>query len=346
MTVRVDLGFSARWSAVGTLLLATLASTSFGWAQYPPVEVRAEVDRQTVAIGDPITYTLAISWGSGITVFPPSQQLALGDFEVLDFSASEPVEREDRFSQEFTYTIAIYAVGEYTIPGQEVPYEDVSGAVGSAAAPEVPITVESVLTGEELSLRPIKGPMAIPPRLSRILLVLLAGFLAGGATLFYLRWRRRPRGAASEARDVSPQLSPEEQAYRELEEIARRDLLSQGRLKEHYTLVSETVRRYVGRRFQIYTLERTTTEVLLELDPLLDNAELFRVISTFLRDCDAVKFAKYVPPKVDQHRLLRRAQGIVDLCTPPPETQPGEEAVPAAAHSHPNASTPLGRASP
>ncbi len=341
MAARREPGRLARQPAVLALVLLILACGGAHGEDEAPVRVQAAVNRQSVTIGDPITYTLVPSWKPGITIIPPTREMDLGSFEVLEFAASDPVESEGRITQVFTYTIAVYDLGEHTIPAAEVSYTGESGQVGTAAAGAIPITVGSVITEKEPTLRPIKAPLAITPRLSRVLLVMLPLIVAVAAVLIYLLWwRRRPKRDVLDMVVSAPQLSPEEEAYRALEEIAGLGLLGEGRIKEHYTLVSEVIRRYLGRRFQIQTLERTTTEVLRDLDPILD-ASLLRDIGGFLRDCDSVKFAKYVPPQVDRQRLIRRATQIVDTCAPSPEPEVYGEALAPIVPSQRAASTPV-----
>ena len=62
-------------------------------------------------------------------------------------------------------------------------------------------------------------------------------------------------------------------------------------------LVSETIRTYLGQRFQTPSTRRTTEEFLrqMEADPATPLAEHRDLLRDFLQSCDLVKFARYQP---------------------------------------------------
>ena len=59
-----------------------------------------------------------------------------------------------------------------------------------------------------------------------------------------------------------PKLPPHEQALKELDAIKQQKLWQQGRSKEYYTLITETLRRYMVDRFGINAMEMTSDEIL------------------------------------------------------------------------------------
>jgi hypothetical protein len=82
--------------------------------------------------------------------------------------------------------------------------------------------------------------------------------------------------------------------------------------------VSETIRTYLGQRFQAPSSRRTTEEFLrlMEADratPLAQHRELLR---EFLQSCDLVKFARYQPHLAELEQVQERAREFV-LATRP-----------------------------
>jgi hypothetical protein len=111
---------------------------------------------------------------------------------------------------------------------------------------------------------------------------------------FVQRMRNRPEKAANVKE--APKLPPHEQAVRELKEIRERKLWQQGRNKEYYTEVTDTLRRYISARYGISVIEKTSSEILDVLrneEP--GNKDVYDMLKQILRLSDFVKFAKLHP---------------------------------------------------
>ena len=85
-------------------------------------------------------------------------------------------------------------------------------------------------------------------------------------------------------------------------------------------LVSETIRSYLGQRFQSPSTRRTTEEFLRQMDadvttPLAEHRSLLR---EFLQSCDLVKFARYQPTLSELELVQQRATNFVTATKPPP----------------------------
>jgi hypothetical protein len=95
-------------------------------------------------------------------------------------------------------------------------------------------------------------------------------------------------------------------------------LPEQGRFKEHTTLVSDTVRIYVERRYDIPALERTTGEIRPDLKRTDMSPEVMALLIAFLQESDLIKFSEYTPDAESADRLLARARMIVEATKPSP----------------------------
>ena len=65
----------------------------------------------------------------------------------------------------------------------------------------------------------------------------------------YVIKRMRNRQSILPFKKPEPKLPPHEQAIKELDEIKQQKLWQQGRSKEYYTLITDTLRRYIVDRF-------------------------------------------------------------------------------------------------
>ncbi len=103
-----------------------------------------------------------------------------------------------------------------------------------------------------------------------------------------------------------------------------RALIREDNPMPYAVMVSETIRSYLGQRFESPSTRRTTEEFLRQMEddrttPLAEHRELLR---DFLQSCDLVKFARYQPRLAELEHVQQRARDFVVATKP--ETPPGE----------------------
>ncbi len=161
--------------------------------------------------------------------------------------------------------------------------------------------------GEELpDIRDIHGPISIPNPWMPFLIAL--GVLAGLILLFFLvrliirKLRQKPEPIP---------ISPYEQALQELD--ATSPLMKAGQDKAFSIAVSDAVRYFLERQFDMPAPESTTEEFLYAIHdhplikgPLADN------FSRFLQLCDLAKFARYPLGLSGMEDLLDSGRKLVE----------------------------------
>ena len=124
--------------------------------------------------------------------------------------------------------------------------------------------------------------------------VLFTLFLICVIGYFIQRMRNRPEKTV--AVPDAPKLPPHELAMRELKSIHERKLWQQGRHKEYYTEITDTLRRYISARYGESVMEKTSSEILDVLrgeEP--GNKAVNDTLKQILNLSDFVKFAKLHP---------------------------------------------------
>ena len=288
-----------------TALLLTMAASQSEAA----VSVEADVDTSAVLIGDVITYRITVTHGREDTVETPPAGINLFSFTVRDYQRLHPREREDgTIVSGAVYRIAAYRPGTYVIPPMPLSYRLAGGQTGELVTQPLTIEVRSLGVGEEDTLRDIHGPMVVPLQVRTWVWVVVASLAAVVlGVLLYLLWRSKRRRADEEG--SSEPIVVDEIA--EFDKIPAAALIAEGRIGELYTLVSEAIRRYVGRRFRLDAMEMTHDELTLAFsDGHVSEAES-GVILTFLARCELVKFAKFVPGEEEVSSLIERAKDVV-----------------------------------
>ena len=96
-----------------------------------------------------------------------------------------------------------------------------------------------------------------------------------------------------DAKDEKIQLIPEDElALNKIKLLEAKEYLKKMQFKNFYFELSEIIREYLNKRYDIVTLERTTYEISLDLKKIILDKELLNEFLEFFNECDMVKFAK------------------------------------------------------
>ncbi len=234
----------------------------------------------------------------------PTPQPASLEF-VLDQSQQvTPQQIEGQTVEEYQYLVSAQptVAGEYVIPEFTVTYRTAGGEEVQQVVKPTQIFVLNPNT-DNLDIATDYHFLVVPA-------IIAAALLVGGLLGFlYLKYRK-PRQTA--VLRIPPPLPPGDVAHRELAEIQAMHLPSKGQFKEYYTFVSESVRKFLGAEYHFPVLERTTGEILTDIQAQNMPDAIKRQVSNFLPEADMVKFAKYTPTLEQADKVMEEALRIVD----------------------------------
>ena len=146
--------------------------------------------------------------------------------------------------------------------------------------------------------------------------VLLAMLLGGiGIGLYYL-WRWYEKNKQPEEEPINPELlrPADEVALEKLDTIKAQKIWKDGKVKEYQTELTDVVREYIGRRFDVQSTEKTSDETLRAMKPLIEK-DLFVKLSKMLQLADLVKFAKWHTTPDENEQALTTAYDFVNKVT-------------------------------
>ncbi|MFH0924901.1 MAG: hypothetical protein V1872_04600 [bacterium] len=279
----------------------------------PPVEVQAAVDKVSATIGDVITYTITINADPKIKVDIPEIGAEIAEMRVIDFGGEGPKKIEGRKVWTKWYKLQADIVGSYIIPPVKVAYS-ASTLISNNKEPktkkqepgnknekktsevsttQIFIEIKSVMKeGEKAQdIRDIK-PLEIIPRdykkqfiIGLISLVVIL-ILVGGIIL-YLKMRKK-------AEEIVKRPA-HEIAFDKLKRLKEEKLLEDNRFKEYYFYLTEIFKDYLERRYGFLAAERTTEELLPEIERLDITANLKTEARAFSKESDLVKYADIIP---------------------------------------------------
>jgi len=250
-------------------------------------------------------------------------------------------------SRKVSLVLTCFDTGTQTVPAIPIVYTNKDGSGGTIETSPVAIEVKSVLPENANDIRDIKHPIRVPKRWKDIILsyTLIAGLAAAAALSVLISFKRREeivgaarkiwsrlsgpirrlilwllvrlglrRRAASAAFDIcvdEPDLVPAEAAFKELDRIRALGLPERAMTKEFYTLVSETVRRFIERQFGVLAMESPTSLTVEMLGTVGISGQAVGLTEGVLGESDLVKFAKFTPPQHVIDTLLERAREVV-----------------------------------
>ena len=150
--------------------------------------------------------------------------------------------------------------------------------------------------------------------------VLLALAIVGvGFGGYYLINYLQNRMGKKEEEDLptEPLRPAEEVALEKLDAIREQKIWQAGQVKEYHTQLTDVLREYIDRRFEVSSAEQTSDETLRAMRPLLsEKKDIFEQLRKMLTLADLVKFAKWTTTPDENETSLRSAYTFVKETTP------------------------------
>lgn len=144
-------------------------------------------------------------------------------------------------------------------------------------------------------------------------IVLVIALIGTGIGVYYLvRWLKSKE---QEEEIINPELlrPADEVALEKLNAIKEQKIWKEGKHKEYHTQLTDVIREYVNRRYEINSTEKTSDETLRALKPIFrDQRELFQRLEKMLQIADLVKFAKWHTTPDENEQGLQTAYDFVN----------------------------------
>lgn len=307
-----------------------------GAANAQQIKATASLDSTNILLGDQIKLLLEIDHPKNVDVqFPAVPDTLIDYIEVLDRSGIDTVEMDDEnFRKQIqSYLITSFDSGSYQIP----PFWfkiDIDGKTDSVPTNGVNLNVFSIPIDTTRGPTDIKMPYDAPVNLKEVTPYILGAILIG-AILFFIFYAisRRKKKKPIFTLPKKPKEPAHVIALRELDRIKNEKIWQQGKTKQFYIEVTETLRKYIEDRFGIPALEYTSDETLerFRSNPKLLKEKTFENLQQILKLADLVKFAKYQTLPDDDNMTLVNAFFFVNETkkeeqkTSPPEDKQDDE---------------------
>ena len=263
----------------------------FGFSQ-TPVNVKANIDRNSIMIGERIRLTLEAN-------IPENQPIrffaidTIDHFEFLEKGKIDTVNTSSGTMLRQQLLITSFDSGKWIIPSYTLDRQN------EIKTDSFIINVGFTPFDSAQDYHDIKDIIGVEVEKKKksywIYIIAGVGLLL---LMFYLLTKRKKPKAT-----VETIVNPFEEAMHQLEALQKQNLP----VKEYYTRLTDIFRTYLAKRKNILSLQKTTDELVTQLRTLHINTEEYQKLANVLRLCDFVKFARYQPAAEDD----RLALGII-----------------------------------
>lgn len=304
-----------RWFQVAVVFAATCCAAHAAG----DVEARIDVDTKEIPWHKTVTFSIVVE-------APADAEIAIGNMGnhfggLMQFG--DPITTNvplpgGRTRTTQTYTLEAPKAEPGKFQPDPVTITVKGGDVISLPSPE--ITVRQLTQEEEQQAQrfaPALEPLNVPKRFWEYW-QFWTGVCATALLLTIVfalyRWFKRVRPAKPQR--IAP---PWETALARLASLEAKGWRDAGKLEPYYVELSAILRHYIEDRFDLRAPERTTPEFLIEASTsgkLTDEHQ--RMLASFLRYSDRVKFAKFEPTAEDAARNYTEVKRFVEETVPAP----------------------------
>ncbi len=279
------------------------------------VNVNAGVDSNHILIGDQVeVYFEVIQPRNYIVHFPGFTDTIVANVEIIkQHKPDTNWISEQKLEVRHEYTVSSYDSGFYYIPPLKFPVKsDLGRDTITSESFFLEVSTIPLDTAKQKSVYGLKGPYEAPLTLQEILPYILYGLSAVILVLLIIYYRKRKKKNKPVFKPQKPPEPPHRIALRELEELKKLQLWQHGKIKAYYTQLSDIIRQYIERKFQINAMELTSDEIL---NAFLGNQSLdskaYEELEELLTVADLVKFAKFTPQPGDNENNYTLAYNFI-----------------------------------
>ena len=306
-------------------IVLLLAAVPMAWGGH--VTFKAKLDSATLLMGKTTTLHLEITQDKGARGFFPNEQADTLNamVEIAERPAADTTDLDNnRIQINRDLIIQSFDSGMWVI--KPIPYV-VNG--DTAYCNQLTLKVLPVDVSQMKDIHDIKPVENVPFNLLDWLpnywWAWLLGLLLIGAGIW--AYRKYYKKGINPLKPNKKRLPPYEEAMINLQNLKAAQLWQQGQEKEYFTGLTDILRVYIDRRFDINAVEMTSSQII---DTLKKNEETKAVneqLEMILEIADIVKFANARPLADDNEVAYQRAVNFVEATRPVVEQPEKKEEV-------------------
>jgi hypothetical protein len=253
------------------------------------VMVRASANKDKIIIGEPIEVKLDVMVPAGAAVkwFPLD---SIAHFEYIDKGKIDTVATGSTTKYLQTLTVTSFDSGRWHIAALPLEIGNKNYLTDS-----LPVSVDYSNFDASKDYHDIKDILEVESvEFGYINWILGAVALLSLLVIIYFLRKKVTVAPVVVNKPVS-KLNPLQEALEALKNLNRNNLEEQAAVKVFHTQMNDILRRFMYRKTNIATMEKTSGELMIQLKGLELNPDAFTQLAQAMRMSDAVKFAKFQP---------------------------------------------------
>lgn len=318
-----ELGITDFRNRLARTLVLTVVFAIYSVLSYS--QVTTNIDRDTIKIGEQITYKIEVEADTtDFVAFPEGQSFL--PLEVVESFKVDTTINERRMNLIKKYGLTQFDSGSFTIPRQKIAIANKFYFTDSLKVEVKNVEIDTTKQGL-YDIKPLIAVDKSPSKWWKYLLIAL--LILGGLAylLYWFIWRKKP---LTEAEKIAL-LPPYDRAKLALKKLEESDYLENQALKDYYSELTLIIRKYLDEKVYDHSLESTTDELINRLLLLKEankidlSIETIRNIESILKRADLVKFAKGAPEialaQIDKQTIEAEIDHVKEALPEPTEEE-------------------------
>ena len=276
------------------------------------IDAGVTLDTNSIMVGDQTNLVLSFSCPANFSVaWPNLTDTIISEIEIIEKSKIDTAYSENESLAYLRQTLKItsFDSGFYAIPPFRFNYRQPGDSVIHFKETDaLLLEVTTIPVNTEQAIKDIKNPLKAPYTFREILpwIIIVLIVLVVGYFVYYFLQKRKNAEPIFKA-PPKPKQPPHQIALDALENLRLKKLWQSNRIKEYHTELTDIIRIYISKRFNIHALEFTTDEIMEAIGNTATNEHAKEKLRQILMLADLVKFAKEQPLPMEHDASLNNA---------------------------------------
>lgn len=288
------------------------------------IKVEAKLDKTTIKLGDQtILRLMAHVPVNGQVDFPILADTISSKVQIVEMGKTDTLTDQNNpgvktISRQ--YTITSFDAGLHMIPSYTFDSKE-----GKLSTQALPLEVAEVKVDTTKAIYDIKEPLAVSYSFMdwlrdnwKLVLFSVLGILVIAGLIWYLIRKRKNKPV--KVMPVKPAIPLDILVIDKLKALKSQKLWEQGQVKTYHSELTDIIRDYLEKRYNINALEQTSEEIFAGLRHLDIKEQEMNKLRQMLLLADLVKFAKATPLHNENEQSMENAISFVMNTKPAPST--------------------------
>lgn len=277
------------------------------------IKIEAKLDSTHILIGDQTNLHIILTKSPSYDAVLPTEY-SLGDsIEILDKSLNDTLQTSPNLVIQKNLLITSFDSGRIRIPRIPLQFKNPNtGQQQTIFSRPVFLNVATIALPDTAFLKPIKEIIEEPRNFEDYIpYIVTAGVVAlAGLIIWWLIRGRQPKPTPTPVVELRPE---HEIALEALQQLKKEELWKKGKVKLYQSQLTDIIREYLQRRYNIPAKESTSLEIIHYLANKDISTDQIAKLRSLFETADLVKFAKAEPPFDIHEQLLADATHFVEV---------------------------------